>query len=574
MPQSEELVNVSAVEIVYSMIPLMAVAWISSRMGLDIESQILVGTIRTFVQLSILGFILDPIFVWGVDLWWVVLAYCGLMIVLASYESSVRSRYYLEGQFWMVLAPMAVTIFAVGGFAFFVVLRPSPRWDPQYVIPIVGMLLGNCINGISLAMNSILTSFVESSREIELLLSFGANSYEATSRLFREAVRTGAMPQLNGMAIIGIISIPGMMTGQILGGSAVMQAARYQILITYFIALCSFVTTLMMMSLTLQVCFDSRTILRTELLKKRDKKPTFLDLLKSICRRIGSFCRPWKKRQSSKRPSLAMSYQSSDERTHLMPPKNALSVSETGGRNGKAPIMRVENLSYGFQSQIDDEGAACNISDDDDDTDSQFRILFENVSFSLFAGGTALVSGPSGVGKSSLLRILAGLMMPESDGITLAGKSLKSYVDMPLWRKQVRYVPQTKVDIPGTPLDFVAKISSFKAWKTPVGGSAPAINEVSSATKNLIRSWGMKSSLLDSEWKMLSGGESQRILVAISLASLPMGGVILLDESTSGVDFESKLKVENSVEQCCQTKSAVAVWISHDQGQQDRMKKK
>lgn len=92
--------------------------------------------------------------------------------------------------------------------------------DPQYVIPIVGMLLGNCINGISLAMNAILTSLVESSREIELLLSFGANSYEATARLFREAVRTGAMPQLNSMAIIGIISIPGMMTGQILGGKS------------------------------------------------------------------------------------------------------------------------------------------------------------------------------------------------------------------------------------------------------------------------------------------------------------------------------------------------------------------
>lgn len=128
MPQAEELVNVSAVEILISMVPLMAVAWVSSVMGLDIESPILVGTIRTFVQLSILGFILDPIFVWGVDLWWVVLGYCCLMIILASYESSVRSKYYLENQFWMVLIPMAVTISAVGGFAFLVVLRPDPRW--------------------------------------------------------------------------------------------------------------------------------------------------------------------------------------------------------------------------------------------------------------------------------------------------------------------------------------------------------------------------------------------------------------------------------------------------------------
>lgn len=72
-----------------------------------------------------------------------------------------------------------------------------------------GMLLGNCINGISLALNSLFTSLVECSREIELLLSFGANKHESTSRLVREAVRVGTIPQLNSMAIIGLISIPG-----------------------------------------------------------------------------------------------------------------------------------------------------------------------------------------------------------------------------------------------------------------------------------------------------------------------------------------------------------------------------
>jgi len=72
-----------------------------------------------------------------------------------------------------------------------------------------GMLLGNCINGVSLALNSLFTSLVECSREVELLLSFGATNYEATARLVQEAVRNGTMPQLNSMAIIGLISIPG-----------------------------------------------------------------------------------------------------------------------------------------------------------------------------------------------------------------------------------------------------------------------------------------------------------------------------------------------------------------------------
>ena len=97
----------------------------------------------------------------------------------------------------MVLGPMFCNVFIVALFAFFVVIKPEPLWDPQYVIPIVGMLLGNSINGVSLSLNSLFTSMVECSSEVELLLCFGATNYEATSRLVREATRNGTMPQLN-----------------------------------------------------------------------------------------------------------------------------------------------------------------------------------------------------------------------------------------------------------------------------------------------------------------------------------------------------------------------------------------
>ena len=125
---TEELIDVSPMEIIISMIPLGIVAWVSSIMGLNIESPILVGTIRTFVQLSILGVILNPIFVWGVDLWPLVIGYCLLMIILASYEASARSKYYLQGQFLMIFIPMTVTVVAVCLFAFGLVLKPEPRW--------------------------------------------------------------------------------------------------------------------------------------------------------------------------------------------------------------------------------------------------------------------------------------------------------------------------------------------------------------------------------------------------------------------------------------------------------------
>jgi putative ABC transport system permease protein len=128
MPGSEALISVSPLEIVISMAPLAVVAWVSHLMGLDIESPILAGTLRTFVQLSILGFILDPIFVRGLELWWLVVGYCMFMILLASYEASVRSKYYLEGQFFMVLLSVVTNVVVVSIFAFFLVLKPEPRW--------------------------------------------------------------------------------------------------------------------------------------------------------------------------------------------------------------------------------------------------------------------------------------------------------------------------------------------------------------------------------------------------------------------------------------------------------------
>ena len=128
MPDSEPLVNVSAMEILIAMTPLVLIACLSNTMKLDIGSPIVVSTIRTFVQLSVLSFILDPIFSRGVDLWWLVVGYCFLMILLASYEGSTRSKYYVDGQFWMVFFPMFINVVAVALFAFFVVIKPSPRW--------------------------------------------------------------------------------------------------------------------------------------------------------------------------------------------------------------------------------------------------------------------------------------------------------------------------------------------------------------------------------------------------------------------------------------------------------------
>jgi putative ABC transport system permease protein len=193
----EQLIHVSIWTISLATVPLLVLALSSWYLGIGIESPICIGTVRTLIQLSILGMILDPIFERGIDMWGLVVVYVLFMITLASYESSVRCKYYFKHMFWYVMVVLLANVTIVSLFAFAAILQLDPLWDPQYVIPIIGMLLGNCINGVSLSLNSMLTSVVESSREIELMLSFGASSYEASSRLLKEAIRTGSMPQLN-----------------------------------------------------------------------------------------------------------------------------------------------------------------------------------------------------------------------------------------------------------------------------------------------------------------------------------------------------------------------------------------
>lgn len=152
--------------------------------------------------------------------------------------------------------------------------------------------------------------------------------------------------------------------------------------------------------------------------------------------------------------------------------------------------------------------------------------------------------------------------------ILLHGKPQAGYEDMAIWRKKVLYVPQTKVDVPGTPMSLLNIIHSFKAWKNS-DVKAPSLAQMTEDVEDLVYQWEVAPKLLASEWRILSGGECQRILLAIALASQPV--VVLLDESTSALDLGTKVKVESSIEDYCKRNGMVAIWITHDHVQQGRI---
>lgn len=169
----------------------------------------ILGAVRTILQLGLLGYVLKPIFEEGLEHPSIPVGYVVAMAAVAGVEASARSKYtYAKATLHACLA-MLCALIPTAFFAFYVVIVPEPVWSPQYVIPVCGMLLGNCINGISLAFASLLADAAEKRGEVEVQLCFGATWYEAGLTWISKAIITGLTPTINGMMILGLVSIPG-----------------------------------------------------------------------------------------------------------------------------------------------------------------------------------------------------------------------------------------------------------------------------------------------------------------------------------------------------------------------------
>jgi len=106
----------------------------------------------------------------------------------------------------------------------------------QYAIPLLGMVLGNTLNGISLGLDRLGEQFDSRRDHVETLLALGATRWEAARDCLQQAIRTGMIPIINAMTVVGLVSLPGMMTGQLLAGVDPVQAVMYQIMIMFMIA--------------------------------------------------------------------------------------------------------------------------------------------------------------------------------------------------------------------------------------------------------------------------------------------------------------------------------------------------
>ena len=234
---------------------------------IGLEKTLLIGTFRTFIQLTAMGYILTYFF--QQHHWSFMVGLVSLMIIVASYEGYRRlKKYNIPNVFWILLGSFCFTVLIVLGLILKLILSTEPWYYPYAMIPISGMIIGNALNSATLTVNRFVSEITHRENEIEMYLSLGAPVKSAVHDSFMESVRAALIPNINGLMMVGLVQLPGIMTGQILAGIDPLIAIRYQIMIMYMWISTATMVDIIVLNLVYRQFFTPQMQLRRSLLRK------------------------------------------------------------------------------------------------------------------------------------------------------------------------------------------------------------------------------------------------------------------------------------------------------------------
>eukprot|EP00579_Thalassiosira_antarctica_P002085 CAMPEP_0201873864 /NCGR_PEP_ID=MMETSP0902-20130614/6258_1 /ASSEMBLY_ACC=CAM_ASM_000551 /TAXON_ID=420261 /ORGANISM="Thalassiosira antarctica, Strain CCMP982" /LENGTH=659 /DNA_ID=CAMNT_0048400569 /DNA_START=19 /DNA_END=1998 /DNA_ORIENTATION=+ len=560
--------------------------------SIEMAEDALVATVRTCLQLSLLAALLSPLFRFvdnqtksssvlsgsssnrcsNLHFWkkmkeqsakltapFLVLAYvfC-FMLPLAAYEASSRTKLTLRPTnptspynnivLLIVIFSLFTAVSTMGAVAIFTIIKPVPRFSPRHVIPICGMLFNNALSGISLALDVLFTELQSTHRgTIELMISFGADAWTATRPSFRSVLASSLKPQINSMNVIGLVAIPGMMTGQVLAGASPTRAARYQIIIMCLILGAVFIAVGMTAELVIWNAFNERGALRDDWIVDNNSLR-----VSQLISALAVVLKPLVQGGLGRSEGIRSPLQDLDRAESSVIAVELFTEAKKRPRDGSLPYLQV-NLHGSFAKGK--------------------RMMTANFDIPT-NGDIAILKGVSGIGKSTLLKTIAELnsgFIPSTTSsmtISLSGRDRKLFHPSE-WRQRVLYLPQDGSSmLQGTPHSFLTFIATSLHHTHSL--NPPTLESLASQTTNYMEAWGIQSplSILSQPWAKLSGGESQRVILAIALATEPK--LLLVDEPTSALDLESKLKVEDSLKKSAQNGCAMIV-VTHDEDQMRRL---
>jgi putative ABC transport system permease protein len=244
------VIDLSVWQLAVALLLVGVIIVVSIRQALSLERDLVVGAIRTVVQLYGVGLVLTAVFA-AARWYWVVLMLMG-MTGVATQAALARLQMPIPRGHRIAATALTLSTAATLAYVLTFVVQVRPWYEPQYIIPLAGMILGNSMTSAALAGERLQGELRARADEVEARLALGFSGREAVQPLVRASLRAAMIPTVNGMMTVGLVQLPGMMTGQILAGSAPLVAIRYQVVVVFMLAAATAVSSLLFVRLAVR----------------------------------------------------------------------------------------------------------------------------------------------------------------------------------------------------------------------------------------------------------------------------------------------------------------------------------
>ncbi len=244
--------NISITSLLISSSLVLVALFFSYWQKLKLEKETIISVIRAVVQLVIVGYILEYIFGFKNPVFTTLLIL--FMIFNASYNAAKRGKAIKRGLIISFLSIVVGTIVTLS----ILLLSKTIQYEPYQIIPVSGMIISNAMVALGLCYKQIVSDFKNKREEVETKLSLGADILPSSIEIIRDSIKTGMLPTIDSAKTLGIVSLPGMMTGLILAGSSPMEAIKYQIMVTFMLLSTTSISSFIACYLSYRSFFNSR----------------------------------------------------------------------------------------------------------------------------------------------------------------------------------------------------------------------------------------------------------------------------------------------------------------------------
>lgn len=237
-----------SIALVFVLIPIV----LSKSFRLDLEKDTIIAVVRSVIQLFIVGYLLTFVFESGGYFFITLMV---IIMIVAAVQNVARKKTPIKGITWKVAATFIfIEILTQGILIGFQITPPTA----QYIIPISGMIIGNSMVLGILFLNRFISEVEAREDEIDLILSLGGTTKQAIHTQLIRAIKASMIPTIESQKTIGLVQLPGMMSGQIIAGASPIQAVQFQLLILFLLLTTASVTSIMLGFLSYPTLFNER----------------------------------------------------------------------------------------------------------------------------------------------------------------------------------------------------------------------------------------------------------------------------------------------------------------------------